>query len=327
MPDSYKISEIAQALGLSKTTVSRAISGKGRVSEQTKEKVFEYIDSLCKTKSLGSTVKKRATIGIVMPTEHQVIDTPFFFGCQLGICDVAALRRQTVVLIPDCGGNAKDFASFVTKAAPSGIIFTRSVNDSDILDVVTSKNIPFIIIGNSSDKNAVLVDSDVVSSCDTLTAALLKDNEKIAFIGGNQKNRVQRRRYEGFLQAHLSSEKYADKSLVFLNCENSDEISQAMEAALSASVRCVIASDDVICEKIIRWTRDRHLAIPRDLRLASFYNSRALTNNDPPITAINVDPKAVGTVAAELLFDMLEGRNVDKLNLVSHNILLRKSTF
>lgn len=37
------IEEIAQALGISKTTVSRALSGKGRVSEETRAKVFAYV--------------------------------------------------------------------------------------------------------------------------------------------------------------------------------------------------------------------------------------------------------------------------------------------
>ena len=37
------IEEIAQALGISKTTVSRAVSGKGRVSEETRAKVFAYV--------------------------------------------------------------------------------------------------------------------------------------------------------------------------------------------------------------------------------------------------------------------------------------------
>lgn len=38
------IEEVAQALGISKTTVSRALSGKGRVSEETRAKVFAYVD-------------------------------------------------------------------------------------------------------------------------------------------------------------------------------------------------------------------------------------------------------------------------------------------
>ena len=37
------ISDVAQALGISKTTVSRAISGKGRIGEQTRQRVLDYI--------------------------------------------------------------------------------------------------------------------------------------------------------------------------------------------------------------------------------------------------------------------------------------------
>lgn len=38
------ISDVAEALGVSKTTVSRAISGKGRIGEATRQKVLAYIE-------------------------------------------------------------------------------------------------------------------------------------------------------------------------------------------------------------------------------------------------------------------------------------------
>ena len=36
------INEVAEALGVSATTVSRALSGKGRISEETRQRVLEY---------------------------------------------------------------------------------------------------------------------------------------------------------------------------------------------------------------------------------------------------------------------------------------------
>lgn len=328
MSENYKISDIARALNLSKSTVSRAISGKGRIGQKTKQLVIDYISALeGNTPSASLPVIKNSTIGIVMPTDQDIIDTPFFFGCQLGICEVASLRGYAVLLIPDRSGNAKEFASIIAQNAPQSLIFTRSINDPSIIEAVRSLDIPFVIIGSSTDNNTVQVDSDVIKSCETLTSSLLKNNDKIAFIAGDQKNSVQRNRYDGFLQAHLEAGKYADKSLVFLNCHRSADINASMEKIFQTSARCVIASDDVICEKILRWARDRHIAIPEELRLASFYNSRSLSNNTPPITAINVEPKAVGTAAAELVIDMLEGRKVENRTYVSHDILLRRSTF
>ena len=39
------IADVAEHLGVSKTTVSRAISGKGRISEETRKRVLEYIEA------------------------------------------------------------------------------------------------------------------------------------------------------------------------------------------------------------------------------------------------------------------------------------------
>ena len=40
------IADVADALGVSRTTVSRAISGKGRIGKETRERVMEYIESI-----------------------------------------------------------------------------------------------------------------------------------------------------------------------------------------------------------------------------------------------------------------------------------------
>ena len=44
MGNNITIADVAEALGVSKTTVSRAISGKGRISEATRQRVLNYID-------------------------------------------------------------------------------------------------------------------------------------------------------------------------------------------------------------------------------------------------------------------------------------------
>ena len=50
------ISDVAEALGVSKTTVSRAISGKGRIGEATRKRVLEYIDNMIINQMLSQRV-------------------------------------------------------------------------------------------------------------------------------------------------------------------------------------------------------------------------------------------------------------------------------
>ena len=76
---SMKIAEIADALGVSKTTVSRALSGKGRVSEETRAKVFSYAGLTSTDTTAPRTVPQGPThnLSLVIPKHFVRLDLPF----------------------------------------------------------------------------------------------------------------------------------------------------------------------------------------------------------------------------------------------------------
>ena len=79
------ISDVAEALGVSKTTVSRAISGKGRIGEATRQKVLAYIEEhdykpnviargLAQSKTFNlCVVMPEAPVGYVAVAHHCLI--------------------------------------------------------------------------------------------------------------------------------------------------------------------------------------------------------------------------------------------------------------
>lgn len=95
------IEEIAQALGISKTTVSRALSGKGRVSEETRAKVFAYVG---RPGGDSSTPVRRQDPGathnlsLVIPKHFMQLDLPFLRKCMGGVCTMAAQRGYDLLL-------------------------------------------------------------------------------------------------------------------------------------------------------------------------------------------------------------------------------------
>ena len=96
------IADVAETLGVSKTTVSRAISGKGRIGSETRERILKYIDEHHYTpnviaKSLAQS--KTYNIGIVMPGDYELIDLPFFQNCMMGIHEIASSMDYDVLQI------------------------------------------------------------------------------------------------------------------------------------------------------------------------------------------------------------------------------------
>ena len=88
------IADVAEALGVSKTTVSRAISGKGRIGQETRDRVLKYIeehDYKPNVIAKGLAQSKTYNLCVVMPGEYDVVDLTFFQECLFGIQEIAEL--------------------------------------------------------------------------------------------------------------------------------------------------------------------------------------------------------------------------------------------
>lgn len=75
------IADVAEALGVSKTTVSRAISGKGRIGIATRDRVLKYIeehDYKPNVIAKGLAQSKTYNLCVVMPADYAVVDLSFF---------------------------------------------------------------------------------------------------------------------------------------------------------------------------------------------------------------------------------------------------------
>ena len=93
MAENLTIDDIAEALGVSKTTVSRAISGKGRISAATTARVKDYISRIhYKPNAVARGLAQQRTfnIGVVCPTDYDLFDLPYFHKCLRGIGEVTS---------------------------------------------------------------------------------------------------------------------------------------------------------------------------------------------------------------------------------------------
>ena len=95
------IADVAEALGVSKTTVSRAISGKGRIGQETRDRVLKYIeehDYKPNVIAKGLAQSKTYNLCVVMPGEYDVVDLTFFQECLFGIQEIAGIMEYDILL-------------------------------------------------------------------------------------------------------------------------------------------------------------------------------------------------------------------------------------
>ena len=324
------IADIADALGVSKTTVSRAISGKGRIGSETRERVLKYIDAHNYTpnviaKSLAQN--KTYNLAVVMPGDYELIDLPFFQNCIMGIQEIASSFDYDMLLTVCNNADVTKLERIVRNRKVDGVILLRSFMDDVQVEYLQEKNVPFVITGSSNYKGVVQVDNDHRAACRELTSILLmKRMKKIALIGGNEEHVVTQSRLMGFKDAFADSGTAVDESLIYMNLDNPVLLDGKLDDIIKREVDCIVCMDDAICMEVLYKLRRKGISVPDQIRVASFYNSSMLETHDPSITSLDFDAKELGMLVCRTLLDMIEGQKVQKKTLLGYEVRLREST-
>ncbi len=324
------ISDVAEALGVSKTTVSRAISGKGRIGEETRQKVLEYIEANdykpnVIAKSLAQS--KTYNICVVMPGDYALVDLPFFQEAIMGIQEVAAMHEYDILLSICQQDDITGLERVISNRKVDGVVLLRTFEDDKQIEFLKGKNVPFVATGSTGYAGVKQIDHDHENACRELTSIVLMNNgPRIALLGGNERIVVNKRRLKGFRDAFAMAGKQVVPELVFLNLENRISINHAVEEAIEKKAECILCMDDGICSQVLRKLRQAHINVPGDVRVASFYNSSVLQNNVPSITSLAFDAKELGVVACKNLLGQIEGEEVPSKMLLAYEVILKEST-
>ena len=324
------IDDIAKALGVSKTTVSRAISGKGRVGEETRQRILEFIERHnYKPNIMARALAQQKTynIGVIWPDDYNAVDLPFFQRCMMGISEVTSGYGYDIIVSLVTGGDMTGLKRIIDIHKVDGIILTRTLVDDEPARFLKSCKIPFVAVGSTEDPEIVSVDNDNFSACRELTSILIaKGLKRLALIGGSANHMITRTRHSGFVAAFEEAGIQFDPSLVYLNIESRSKVSHILKVVMKKKVDGVICMDDNLAGEVISRCRDEHIHIPEDLRLASFYNSSILESAVPSVTSLNFNDKNLGAAAARMLIDMIDGANVSGRVLRNYEVILKEST-
>ncbi len=358
MEKNITISDIAQALGISKTTVSRAISGNGRVGNDTRKRVMLYIeehgaDRLFAKKPKapsneessrgpGNKVRygqgrKTNNIGIVVPDDHAFMELPFFQNCLKGICESASTFGYETMIAMVTSDNLAQLERMLDNHKVDGVIVTRVAEDDNVLDLLDEKEVPYVVIGSTPKPGVRKVDSDHRMACRELTSLLLmKKIYRMVLLYTDPVNEVTKSRIKGFREAFGPEGMRADgnitsridghgvsASILYASDEEMDRVVQDIR---KKKYDCIICCDDVICTRMLEKLKNAELKIPHDVRIASFYNSSALEKNRPAITTLHFDAVRLGATGCRNLLGLIEGRIVPEMSLLGYEIMMKAST-
>ena len=324
------LEDIASSLGMSKSTVSRAISGKGRVSEKTRQKVLAYIkENHYKPNALARGLAQRRTynIGVVCPTDYEIFGLPFFHNCLWGISEEVTKSGYDILILMTEGGGISDLKRVAEHRKMDGVILMRTLIEDPLADYIKHTGMPAVMIGSSPDEELVQVDNDHFEACKELTSILLaKSGGQVGLIGRDEQQVITVTRRKGYEAALQQAGISVDPDRIILDCRDLHRTEMALDQLLKGGAKGILCMDEKSTGLLLAACREKGLRVPQDLKIASFCYSDYLENAALAITAIEIDDRKLGRTAARTLLKVIDGGKPGSQILKNYRIIMREST-
>ena len=324
------ITRMAEDLGVSKTTVSRALSGNGRVSEATRQRVVDYArekNYVPNMMAKSLVTKKSYNVALVFSRQFSNFEGQFLRKTITAVCDVMARNDYDVLLAMVGEQESQPMQRLLVNHKIDGVILARSLERDPLIPLLQQSKLPFIAIGRPADPTVLYVDHDQVGGCREMTSLLLmKGMKHIALLGGSMLYTVNQSRLEGFRQAYVKMGQKIDESLLFLELESDDLRMEAVQQAVERGADCILCMDERLAQLTLNMLKQLNLRVPQDIRLASLYDNENLVNTVPPITAVQFNADILGLKATQQLLCALQGQPVETRMELGYQVSLREST-
>jgi LacI family transcriptional regulator len=320
------IRELAEALGLSIGTISKAMRDSHEISEATRKKVqeaarkFKYVPN-----PYASSLRKRRskTIAVVLP---EVADG-FFSLAINGIESVAQDKGYHVLIYLTHESFQREEAILeeFKSGRVDGILISVSADthSSDHIRKVMAANIPLVFFDRvCEDVTTTRIVTDDFDSSYKATSLLIKRGcRRIAYLAVSSHLSISHNRIEGYRKALRDHRIPADKeSIVYCDKEDTGNY-QLIKTLLRRKERpdAVLASVEKLTAPVYRACRELNLSIPGAIKVISFTNLPAADILSPALTTITQPAFEMGEKAAAVLFKAL-GKN--KVSLKKETIVL-----
>ena len=105
-----------------------------------------------------------------------------------------------------------------------------------------------------------------------------------------------------------------------------EQLRVMIDRALEQKPECLLCADDSMAAAVLQELRARHIKVPEQVKLASFYDSELLTSSTPQISAAQFDGERLGATACRMLLDILAGKQIALRQMQGYQVILREST-
>lgn len=314
------IKDIARELGISPSTVSRALKDHPDISSKTKEAVNALAEKLNyqpNIVALNLRQKKTFTIGVIIP---ELVH--FFFSTVIsGIEDVAYQAGYSVILAQSKESYEREKtdikALFNSRVDGMLISVSRETKNFEHIESVISKGVPVVFYDRTYGapmSSNVIVD-DYVGAKEAVNHLIEQGYQRIAFLEGSPGLIITADRKRGYIDA-LKEHGMEIKEAYIQECATGslEEGKRSTKKLLSMSAPpdAIFGSNDPMATGAMQSIKEKGLKIPQDVGVVGFSNWSYGSLIEPTLTTVDQPGFEMGQEAARLLIRQIELADKDQ---------------
>jgi LacI family transcriptional regulator len=314
-----KLKDLAGELGLSPTTVSRALNGYPEVNEATRQRVLEAarrFDYRPNASARRLATGRAGAIGAVLQTNRNLLLDPHYQEFLAGLGERLAEDEIDIVLSPARGNDEiATYRRLATGTRVDAVILSSPLIEDDRVRLLTELGLPFVLHGRTISKTPhAWLDIDNESAFRHATKHLLDlGHTRIGLINGLARFTYAADRERGFCGA-LSTHGIMPDPHFIANGIMTDEVGYRFtERFLAEKPRptALLASSMMMALGAFRAIRAAGLTLGRDVSMIAHDDVFPFLNADrmvPTMSTTRSSIRAAGTRVAELAIELLAGR-------------------
>jgi DNA-binding LacI/PurR family transcriptional regulator len=326
------IIDVANAAGVSKSTVSRVFTNPRSVKPRTLERIntaARQLGYLPNALARAMITKKTETLAFIIYEEQFPVITNPFYGQILESVVERTGKKGYSLYISSAGAAREHSFDTILQRQVDGVMFA-SYTDPNMLRNFLNRNIPVVLVNSRTELPGVccVLSDDSGGITQAVSHLARSGREHIGIIEGAFTRFIVDRRHKAFLKALKKHGLEAQaRHMAVTNASIRDAHNAAY--AILASERppdALVCTNDVIAVGAVKAARRLGLNVPRDVAVTGYDNSDLCEASEPSITSVDANTAGMGRAAADFLFAQIAGQTITRsVRTVKTRLVCRES--
>ena len=329
------IADLARELGVTKSTVSRALNGYADISEGTRERVRAAAQASGYFASSAARNLKRGrheTIGVVLPVHSGTMAQPFlaeFFDAV-----TRTLHASGYDLLTATARSREDalrtHERLIAARKVDGFILPRTEVVDERVSFLRERGVPFVTHGRTAQQaHHAWFDIDNFGAFRSVAAHLGRlGHRRIAFVGGPASFNFISQRIEGYRDGLAIADLPIDENIILLGELDPSSGMKIGRRLLRSAIppTAVVCATDAIAVGVMRALTEDGLRAGHDVSVTGYDDLPLSAFLDPPLTTYSQETAKSGERVAGMLLELIGGVRPEDLQELHDAVFIRRAS-